>query len=136
MAYTKESPSIGIGFTYKASDVVKTLEQAIERHGRPQAIRSDKGPEFISKELDLWAYHHKIILDFSRPGKPTDNCFIESFNSRFRQECLKEHWFLSLQDARVKIKAWWREYNSHRPHSSLGYLTPQEFDDKMKQKAT
>lgn len=134
-AYTKESPGIGVGFTYKASDVVKTLDQAIGRHGIPHVIRIDNGPEFISKELDLWAYHHKVILDFSRPGKPTDNCFIESFNSRFRQECLNEHWFLDLQDAKIKIEAWWRDYNSHRPHSSLGYLTPQEFADKMKQKA-
>ena len=76
--YTKESPGIGIGLTYKASDIVKTLDQAIGRHG---IIRIDNGPEFISKELDLWDYHHKVILDFSRSGKPTDNCFIESFNS-------------------------------------------------------
>ena len=75
----------------------------------------------------LWAYAHKVLLDFSRPGKPTDNAFIESFNSRFRQECLNEHWFLSIEDARVKIVGWWREYNSHRPHSSLGYMTPEEF---------
>lgn len=129
-AYTRESSYIELGFTYKASDVVKTLNKAIERHGVPNVIRIDNGPEFISKELDLWAYQHKVILDFSRPGKPTDNCFIESFNSRFRQECLNEHWFLSMEDARFKIEAWWREYNSHRPHSSLGYLTPQEFAEK------
>ena len=68
-----------------------------------------------------------MTLDFSRPGKPTDNAFIESFNSRFRQECLNQHWFLSLEDAKSKIQGWWRDYNSHRPHSSLGYLTPKEF---------
>ncbi len=126
-AHTRESPGIGIGFTYKGHNVVQTLEQAVQQHGLPKVIRVDNGPEFVSKDLDLWAYAHKVLLDFSRPGKPTDNAFIESFNSRFRQECLNEHWFLSIEDARVKIVGWWREYNSHRPHSSLGYMTPEEF---------
>lgn len=75
----------------------------MRRHGLPKVIRVDNGPEFVSKDLDLWAYAHKVLLDFSRPGKPTDNAFIEDFNSRFRQECLNEHWFLSIEDARVKI---------------------------------
>ena len=69
----------------------------------------------------------KHTLDFSRPGKPTDNAYIESFNSRFRQECLNQHWFLNLEDAKDKIETWLREYNSHRPHSSLSYKTPEEF---------
>lgn len=77
--------------------------------------------------MDLWAYQRGITLDFSRPGKPTDNAYIESFNGRFRQECLNKHWFLSLADARLKIEQWRQEYNSHRPHSSLGYKTPEEF---------
>jgi len=126
-AFTRESPAVGIGFTYKGHDVVKTLEVAVQKHGYPKTIRIDNGPEFISKDLDLWAYTNRVILDFSRPGKPTDNAFIESFNSRFRQECLNQHWFLSLEDAKRKIEDWWRDYNSHRPHSSLGYLTPKEF---------
>lgn len=126
-AYTRESPSIGVGFTYKGYDVVQTLNQAVQKHGLPAYIRVDNGPEFISKELDLWAYANKVTIDFSRPGKPTDNAYIESFNSRFRQECLNEHWFLNLEDARLKIVGWWGEYNSHRPHSSLGYKTPEEF---------
>jgi hypothetical protein len=87
----------------------------------------DNGPEFISKEVDLWAYAHGVVLDFSRPGKPTDNAFIESFNSRFRQECLNEHWFLSLEDAKEKIEAWRNHYNEQRPHSSLGYQAPLEY---------
>jgi putative transposase len=90
----------------------------------PECIRLDNGPEFISKEVDLWAYAHGVVLDFSRPGKPTDNAFIESFNSRFRQECLNEHWFLSLEDATEKIEAWRDHYNEQRPHSSLGYQSP------------
>ena len=75
----------------------------------------------------MWAYANQVTLDFSRPGKPTDNAFIESFNSRFRQECLNQHWFLDLEDARDKIKSWMCEYNSQRPHSALGYRTPEEY---------
>jgi putative transposase len=126
-AFARLSPGMGVAFTYKACQVIQTLNKAVERYGIPSIIRVDNGPEFISKELDLWAYAHKVTLDFSRPGKPTDNAYIESFNSRFRQECLNQHWFLSLADAKSKIEDWWREYNSHRPHSSLGYKTPEEF---------
>jgi putative transposase len=125
--FTRQSPQIGVGFCYKSIDVVKSLEKAVRLYGKPKAIRVDNGPEFVAKELDLWAYSHGIILDFTRPGKPTDNAYIESFNSRFRQECLNQHWFLSLEDAKVKIEAWRREYNSQRPHSALGNLTPEEF---------
>ena len=77
--------------------------------------------------LDLWAYWNKVKPGFSRPGKPTDNAFIESFNARFRLECLNEHWLLTLEDAREKIESWRRDYNEHRPHSSLGNMTPAEF---------
>lgn len=125
--FTRQSPQIGVGFCYKSVDVVNSLEEAVKLYGKPRAIRLDNGPEFIAKALDLWAYSNGVTLDFSRPGKPTDNAYIESFNSRFRQECLNQHWFLSLEDARVKIEAWRREYNSHRPHSALGNLTPEEF---------
>ena len=82
------------------------------------------GPEFISKALDRWAYENGVTLDFSRPGKPTDNAFVESFNGRLRDECLISHWFLSLADARAKIDAWRRDYNESRPHTALGWLTP------------
>ena len=87
----------------------------------------DNGPEFISKDLDLWAYWNKVRLAFSRPGKPTDNALIESFNARFRMECLNEHWFLSLDDAQEKVETWRRDYNEQRPHSSLGNLAPAEY---------
>ena len=95
--------------------------------GAPKAIRVDNGPEFISKALDRWAYENGVTLDFSRPGKPTDNAFVESFNGRLRDECLNTHWFLSLADARAKIEAWRRHYNESRPHTSLGWMTPAEF---------
>ena len=90
------------------------------------------GSEFISKALDLWAYENNVTLDFSRPGKPTDNPYIESFNGSFRDECLNTNWFMSMEDAEVKIRNWQEEYNSFRPHSSLGDLTPEEFIEKEK----
>ena len=125
--YTRLSPAIGVGKSYKAMDVISTLDSAIKKYGCPKTIRVDNGPEFISKELDLWAYTHGVTLDFSRPGKPTDNAFIEAFNSRFRQECLNTSWFLSLNDAKSKIEAWHTEYNTLRPHSATGNIPPAEF---------
>lgn len=95
----------------------------------PLRIQVDNGGEFISKALDQWAYENKVTLDFSRPGKPTDNPFIESFNGSFRDECLNAHWFMSLEDAREKIEAWRKDYNEFRPHSSINYLTPKAFSD-------
>lgn len=81
----------------------------------------------LSKALDRWAYENVVTLDFSRPGKPTDNAFVESFNGRLRDECLNAHWFLSLSDARAKIDAWRSFYNESRPHTSLGWLTPNKY---------
>ena len=84
----------------------------------------DNGSEFISRDMDLWAYQRGVILDFSRPGKPTNNAFIEAFNSKLRSECLNAHWFLSLQDACEKLEAWRRHYNEERPHSAIGNIPP------------
>ena len=124
--FSRVSPFIGVGFRYRGYDVVTALNLAVAHYGVPESLRVDNGPEFISTEVDLWAYAHGVILDFSRPGKPTDNAFIEAFNSRFRQECLNEHWFLSLEDAQEKIEAWCSHYNEERPHSSLDYRSPTE----------
>src|SRR6478609_7652577 len=88
--------------------------------GVPCAIQVDNGPEFVSKALDRWAYENGVTLDFSRPGKPTDNALVESFNGRLRDECLNADWFLSLADARSKIETWRRHYNESRPHTALG----------------
>jgi putative transposase len=96
----------------------------LARHGYPKTIRLDNGPEFISRELDLWAFMHNVTLDFSRPGKPTDNAFIESLNGKFRAECLNTHWFMSLDEARRKCEAWRRDYNEVRPHSAIGNNVP------------
>jgi putative transposase len=125
--FSRVSPFIGVGTTYKGYDVVLALNQAVKRYGVPERIMVDNGSEFVSREVDLWAYANRVTLDFSRPGKPTDNAYIESFNGRFRQECLNEHWFLTLEDARQKIESWRRYYNEERPHSSLGYKSPLEY---------
>ncbi len=85
----------------------------------PRTIRVDNGPEFISKALDRWTYENGVTLDFSRPGKPTDNAFVESFNGRLRDECPNTHWLLLLEDAQAKIKAWRWGYNESRPHTAL-----------------
>jgi len=94
--------------------------------GAPGAIQVDNGPEFVSKALDRWAYENGVTLDYSRPGKPTDNALVESFNGRLRDECLNANWFLSLADARSKIEAWRRQYNENCPHTALGWQTRHE----------
>ena len=101
--------------------------QVSEEQGFPETIRLDNGPEFTSKRLDQWAYLNGVELDFSQPGKPTDNAFIESFNGRLREECLNASWFLSLDDAREKGEDWRWHYNHERPHGALGNLAPVEF---------
>jgi putative transposase len=125
--HTRESLAIHVSQRIRGYEVVQVLERVVARHGKPQTIRVDNGPEFISKDVDLWAYWNHVKLDFSRPGKPTDNAYIESFNARFRLECLNEHWFLSLEDAQDKIEEWRRDYNENRPHSSLGNIPPEEY---------
>ena len=106
---------------------MKVLEAISAQRGFPKSIRVDNGPEFISKSLDWWAYFNGVKLDFSRSGKPTDNAFIESFNGKFRMECLKQHWFLSLTEAQLEVDSWREEYNGCRPHCTLGGRTPNEF---------
>lgn len=103
---------------------------------RPLLVSSiQEGSEFLSKDLDKWAYDYGVILDYSRPGKPTDNPYIESFNGKFRDECLNIHSFLSLEDAQEKIEGWRVEYNEYRPHSSLDDLTPEEFEELYEKEA-
>ena len=128
--FTRESLAVEVGQRLTGDHVVQVLEGVTRSRGVPQTIRVDNGPEFISRSLDLWAYWNGVQLDFSRPGKPTDNALIESFNGRLRQECLNQHWFLSLEDAQEKIETWRREYNRERPHSALENRTPSEFAAK------
>lgn len=124
--FSRFSPVIDPRFSYRAENVVETLEQVCAQFGYPKAIRVDQGSEFVSRDLDLWAYSNDVTLDFSRPGKPTDNAFIEAFNGRFRAECLNANWFLTLADAREKMEAWLRYYNEDRPHGAIGYKAPIE----------
>jgi putative transposase len=98
----------------------------------PDSINIDNGPEFVSKALDQWAHAHGVTLYFSRPGKPVDNAFIESFNGRLRDECLNTNWFYGLEQARDVIGAWLKDYNEHRPHSSLAGLTPVEYEMQVR----
>jgi putative transposase len=123
-AFTRLSPAIDVRQSYRGGDVVDTLERVVREVGYPKTIRLDNGPEFISRDLDLWAFMHGVTLDFSRPGKPTDNAFIESLNGKFRAECLNANWFLSLDEARRTCEAWRRDYNEVRPHSAIGNQVP------------
>jgi putative transposase len=123
--FSRFCQAIRVGKSLKGSDVVEVME-ALKKENQlvPARIQVDNGSEFVSKDLDKWAYENKVTLDYSRPGKPTDNPFIESFNGSFRDECLNMHWFLSLEDAYEKITNWVQEYNHYRPHSSLNGKTP------------
>jgi putative transposase len=126
--FTRECIALVAAFVFSGAAVSVVLDEAGKLRGAlPQKIRVDNGTEFTSKALDHWAYWNHVALDFSRPGKPVDNAFIESFNASVRRECLSQHWFLNLEDAQRTLDAWKDEYNNRRPHSSLGKLTPVEF---------
>jgi len=124
--YTRECPVIEVDTSLPSARVLQVLDRLAATCGLPQSLVVDHGPEFISKALDAWAYRHGVRLEFIRPGKPVDNAYIESFHSRFRDECLNESWFWDLPDARRQIEAWRRDYNEVRPHESLRYRTPRE----------
>ncbi|EPW3766126.1 IS3 family transposase [Vibrio fluvialis] len=125
--YTKECLDIPVATGISGDEVVITLESIAAFRGYPASIRTDQGPEFTGKALDQWAYQHGVILKVIQAGKPTQNAYIESFNGKFRDECLNEHWFRDLSHARDLISLWRMDYNENRPHSALGYLTLSEF---------
>ncbi len=122
--FSRFSPVIDPRFNYKGPDVVTKLEEVCGNAGYLKTIRVDNGSEFVSRDMDLWAYQNGVTLDFSRPGKPTDNAFIEAFNSKLRSECLNAHWFLSMHDACEKLERWRKHYNEERPHSAIGNIPP------------
>lgn len=124
---TRESLAIEVDTSLPGERVVRVLERIAARRGCPTEIITDNGPEFTGLAVDRWAHTNGVKLHFIQPGKPTQNCYVESFNGRFRDECLNENWFVSLWDARTRIEAWRREYNEERGHSSLGRLTPSEY---------
>ena len=125
--FTRECLAIEVDTSLPAARVVRVLERVIEVAGTPESIRIDNGPEFAGQMLEAWAAQHQVTLDFTTPGKPTENGHIESFNGKFRDECLSQYWFLSLADARGIIERWRIDYNTVRPHSALGNLTPLAF---------
>lgn len=128
--YTREVLAIEVAFGISGLRVAQVLEQLIEERGKVGAVRCDNGPEFAGNQLDAWAYRQSIKLDFIRPGKPNDNAFVESFNDKFRDECLNENQFLTLQEAQTIIEAWRKDFNEGRPHKAhraYGRLTPKEF---------
>jgi putative transposase len=125
--YTRECLEIAVGQGLTGQDVVASLERLRFDRGLPQRIYCDNGSEFVGAAMDLWAYTNRVILDFSRRGKPTDNATIESFNGRFRDECLNVHWFGSLEDAQQKIDAFRWDYNENHPHRALKGLSPNEY---------
>ena len=130
-ACTRESPVIEVDVSLGGARVVAVLERLRLTRGLPQRITVDNGPEFRSKALDAWAHQHGVQLQFSRPGKPVDNTFIEAFNGRLRDECLNQHWFLSLADAQRTIERWRVGYNTTRPHGGLAGRTPTQVAESL-----
>jgi putative transposase len=126
-AYTRECPALEVDTSFASRRVTRVLEGLIVERGIPGALRCDNGPEFSSRHFLAWCVAWGIELIHIQPGKPTQNARVESFHGRLREECLRVSWFQNLFDAKRKIAAWRKEYNEERPHSSLGYLTPQEF---------
>ena len=130
---TMEAVDLVADFGISGHYVTRVLDQVARFRGYPKAFRTDQGPEFTGRALDQWAYEHNVQLKLIQLGKPTQNAYIESFNGKFRDECLNEHWFHSLAHARTIIKAWRQDYNEQRPHSMLGYLTPAEAAEQQRQ---
>lgn len=124
---SRECLAIEVDHGLSGLRVTRVLDRIAAQRPLPKQIVVDNGPEFTSRALDAWAYHHRVELHFIRPGKPVDNAFIESFNGKFRDECLNQHWFLDLDEARTTIETWRIDYNEVRPHSALGNRTPTEY---------
>jgi putative transposase len=131
--YTRECLALRADVSQPSWKVVAVLNEIAGSRGLPQRLIIDNGPEFVAKALDAWAYGHGVELFFTRRGKPVDNCYVESFHDKFRDECLSAHWFLGLTDARRVIEAWQEDYNTVRPHSGLGGRTPQQYREMYDQ---
>ncbi len=132
-AHTREALSVAPRANFRAFDVVAELTRLARGRGRPKTLKVDNGPEFAGRLLDQWAHLNGVEIDFSRPGRPTDNAHVEAFNARLRAECLNASWFLSVADARDRLEAWRREYNEERPHGALRNLTPRAFAEQAQQ---
>ncbi len=124
--FSGECVAIEVGISISGERVARTLDMVALERGYPSAIVVDNGPEFTSKAMDVWAYERGVELHFIEPGKPNQNAFVESFNGRFRDECLNEHWFVGLADAEEKIESWRVDYNQHRGRKVAGWKSPAE----------
>ena len=129
--FSRESPTIEVDTSLPGQRVANVLDRLATTRGLPKMLVTDNGPEFTGQALSQWAFENGVELHFIRPGKPTENAFIESFNGKLRDECLNEKWSSSLAEARRIIEEWRRDYNRVRPHSSLGNLTPQEYTHRQ-----
>ena len=129
--FTRESLAIEVGQGLRGGHVVNVLNRLTAQRGAPTRLLSDNGSKFCSQLVDLWAYQHQVRIDCSRPGKPTDNAHVESFNATLRRECLNVYWFESLDDAKERIAAWRREDNESRLHRALQDRTPEEFAKRV-----
>ena len=130
--FSREAMAIEVGQRLRGEHVIAVLNRLVARHGKPTVVFADNGSEFTGRLMDLWAYHHKVRIDFSRPGKPTDNSFIETFNGSLRDECLNVHWFTSLDEAKAIVEAWRIDYNESRPHMAHNGVPPSEFARRHK----
>ncbi len=130
---TKEAVEIAVAKRINGQGVADILDAVCRFRGYPAAIRTDQGPEFTGRSLDQWAHANDVKLILIQPGKPTQNAYIESFNGKFRDECLNEHWFTSIEHAKALIAAWRRDYNEVRPHSAIGNRTPAEFAETLRE---
>ena len=133
--FTRTCLAIEVDTSIGGRRVVDVLQRLVETRGKPAVLITDNGPEFAGRALDAWAYAQGIRLHFIEPGKPNQNAYVESFNGRFRDECLNEHWFLSLAQTRQIVEAWRLDYNAVRPHSSLGNVSPTEFEQCTRDRA-
>jgi putative transposase len=125
--YSCEGLATEVDYRLRAENVVEVLNRLVRQRGAPKFLFADNGAEFTGHLVDLWAYHHNVRIDFSRPGKPTDNAFIETFNGSLRDECLNLHWFDNLAEAKRLIEAWRIDYNVSRPHMGIGNIPPREY---------
>ena len=125
--FTREALAIEVGKQLRGEHVVAALNRLVTQRPAPKYLFVDNGSEFSGRLLDLWAYYFKVRIDFSRPGKPTDNCCVETFNGSLRDECLNVHWFVKMDDAKVTIEAWRRDYNETWPHMALDDAAPEEY---------
>jgi putative transposase len=133
---SRESPAIEVDRSLTGQRVVAVLQRLAAQRGLPQVLQVDNGPEFTSQALDAWAHRHGVKLAFSRPGTPTDNPFIEAFNGRVREECLDQQWFYSLEEARICLEEWRKDYNTNRPHTALGNQTPAAYAAAWREQQT